>query len=226
MTGHHRTIWHRKETTGAAKEVSDFYGARSAIYALMIKAIGHRRSLRKYFEAGPYVHDRCRILDAGCGDGALIDVLHGIVDKRGLAAEFYGFDLTPEMLRQAQLRARRRTCHATHLMPADVRDVPHALPDSWAGVDAVVTAGMLEYLAKEELAPALGNLRAMLKPGGSLVAFISRDGAFNRKFLGNVWKANLYAEEELRAAFDQPGLRLTSIKPFRTWGFAVEAVAA
>src|SRR5687768_12656710 len=188
----HRSIWHRKEATGDAKEVADFYGARTAIYELMIRAVGHRKSLQRFFEAGPYVHEDCRILDAGCGDGALLDVLHGIVDRRKYKAELYGFDLTPEMLRKAQRGAARRTCHAVHLMPADVRDVPHSLPDSWAGLDAVVSAGMLEYLGKDELAPTLGKLRQLLKPGGSLVIFISRDGAFNRRFLGKIWKANLY----------------------------------
>jgi cyclopropane fatty-acyl-phospholipid synthase-like methyltransferase len=219
----HRTIWQRKDPSERSKAAHDLYAARAALYELMIMAVGHRRSLRRYFETRPYVRDGMRVLDAGCGSGALIDVLHSIVDRRKFAAEFHGFDLTPEMLKAARRRSARRTCHKVFLMPADVRDVPEALPDEWTGADLVVSAGMFEYLDKEELPDVLRRLGSMLKPGGTLAFFISREGRANRLALGKAWKANLFTEAEVRAIVDASGLRLASLTPFRTWGFAVEA---
>jgi len=105
-----------------------------------------------------------------------------------------------------------------------------ALPEGWADYDVVVTASMLEYVPRDRLAEALAGLRARLRPGGRLVAFVTRRNALTRWLVGRWWASNLYRRAELSAALERAGFSDFRFGRFPArawhlvlWGHIVEA---
>ena len=98
-----------------------------------------------------------RVLDAGCGHGPLMDSLR---ERGALVA---GFDLSPAMIDLA----------ADRLGPdADLRvaDLCEPLPYDDHEFDVVTCSLALHYV--QDCAPALAELRRVLRPGGRLVVSI------------------------------------------------------
>jgi len=98
-----------------------------------------------------------RILDAGCGSGALFALLR---DRGALVT---GFDSSAGMLEQA----RRRLGDDADLM---VADLGRPLPFADGVFDDVIASLVLHYL--EDWGPALAELRRVLKPGGRLIVSV------------------------------------------------------
>ncbi|MFD3454816.1 class I SAM-dependent methyltransferase [Streptomyces sp. NPDC058691] len=98
-----------------------------------------------------------RILDAGCGAGALFAALR---DRGALVS---GFDASAGMLELA----RRRLGEGADLQVADLGS---PLPYADDTFDDVVASLVLHYL--EDWEPALAELRRVLKPGGRLIASV------------------------------------------------------
>jgi SAM-dependent methyltransferase len=98
-----------------------------------------------------------RVLDAGCGHGPLM------VAMRDRGAFVAGFDLSPAMIDIAQNRLG--TC-------PDIRvaDLSETLPYEDDEFDVVTCSLALHYV--RDWAPALAELRRVLKPGGRLVVSI------------------------------------------------------
>ncbi|GAA2844624.1 class I SAM-dependent methyltransferase [Nonomuraea rubra] len=99
-----------------------------------------------------------RILDAGCGAGALMAALR----ERG--AVVTGIDSSAGML----AAARRRLGDDADLQVADVRD---PLPFADGTFDDVVASLVLHYL--EDWGPTLAEMRRVLRPGGRLIASVN-----------------------------------------------------
>lgn len=99
-----------------------------------------------------------RVLDAGCGAGALTGELHA----KGAAAA--GLDSSAQMLRLA----RDRLPASVDLHEGDLND---RLPFADAEFDDVVASLVLHYL--QDWTPALAELRRVLRQGGRL--FVSVD---------------------------------------------------
>ena len=109
---------------------------------LMLELIGDVRGLR--------------VLEVGCGDGALAVELA----RRG--ATVTGVDASERMIAAAQERARQADVPlALHLGPAE------ALPFEDAQFDVVVAQTILCFVA--DGSPAFGEIARALKPGGRLV---------------------------------------------------------
>jgi len=100
------------------------------------------------------------VLDLGCGPGALAVPLA----EQGRAV--VAFDLAPAMVAEA-----RRLVGPDNPRCAFVVGDATALPFDDASFDAVVTTGVLEYVANLEL--ALSEIVRVLRPGGYLVATAS-----------------------------------------------------
>lgn len=98
-----------------------------------------------------------RILDAGCGSGALFAELR----ERG--AMVTGIDASAEMLEVA----RRRLGADADLRTADLAN-PLPFPDD--AFDDVVASLVLHYL--RDWGPTLTELRRVLKPGGRLIVSV------------------------------------------------------
>jgi ubiquinone/menaquinone biosynthesis C-methylase UbiE len=96
-----------------------------------------------------------RVLDVGCGTGALLAALAERAPEAGLS----GIDLSPEMLKVARLRLGERA--ELHQARAE------RLPFADNGFDLVVSTSVLHYLA--DASAALLEMRRVLKPGGRLV---------------------------------------------------------
>ncbi|MEU2448639.1 class I SAM-dependent methyltransferase [Streptomyces sp. NPDC012765] len=98
-----------------------------------------------------------RILDAGCGSGALSAALH----DRG--AVITGIDASARML----TLARRRLGDDVALHVVDLSD---RLPFDDGAFDDVVASLVLHYL--EDWGPTLAELRRVIRPGGRLIASV------------------------------------------------------
>ena len=98
-----------------------------------------------------------RILDAGCGSGALSAAL---CDRGAVVT---GIDASARML----ALARRRLGDNVALHVADLSD---RLPFADAAFDDVVASLVLHYL--EDWGPTLAELRRVLRPGGRLIASV------------------------------------------------------
>jgi SAM-dependent methyltransferase len=94
------------------------------------------------------------VVDVGCGPG---QVGAYIADHRGV--QVIGLDLAPRTL---QIARRRRGL--TAVVSADLRHIP-LRSGSCGGVVAFYS---LPFLPRDHLLPALGELRRVLRPGGTL----------------------------------------------------------
>ncbi|MFD5879200.1 methyltransferase domain-containing protein [Streptomyces yangpuensis] len=157
-----------------------------------------------------------RILDAGCGAGALTAAL------RDRGADVTGLDVSAAML----ALARRRLGDDVALHRVDLRD---RLPFPDGEFDDVIASLVLHYL--EDWGPTLAELRRVLRPGGRLIAsvdhpfvaytfgdprpdyFATTDYAFDWTFGGRsvpmrFWRKPLHAMTD---AFAAAGFRLSVI---------------
>ncbi len=207
------------------------YTERPDAYARFIRFVLYPQGLRAYFHASPLLRrPGLRVLEAGCGTGALTFAVHDAATRRGAPlAALDAFDLTPAMLdRLRSARDRRRLANVA-LVEADVLALD-ALPPSWRDYDLVVTASMLEYVPRDRFAEALTGLRARLRPGGTLVLFVTRRNPLTRVLIGRWWESNLYTRAELADAFAHAGFIQIRFGRFplvarylATWGHVVEA---
>jgi SAM-dependent methyltransferase len=209
---------------------AELFSRRADSYARFIRFVGYSQGLRSYFLRSPLLRPQLRVLDAGCGTGALTLALRdALVQRRMPPLALHGFDLTPAMLERFHARLRARGISEVETRQADVLHLDQ-LPASWKGYDLVVTASMLEYVAPERLAEALGGLRGLLAPGGRFVLFITRRNWLTRPLIGRWWQANLYGAAELSERFRQAGFSRFGFGSFPVaarhlslWGHIVEA---
>lgn len=95
-----------------------------------------------------------KILDAGCGEGHLIDVMQqGRPD-----AEYYGFDVTKVAVESAMAR-----CPYAKIQQGDIASLP--IPDGF--FDVITCTEVLEHVIDYE--SVIKELRRILKPGGYLI---------------------------------------------------------
>ena len=207
-----------------------FFTDRHARYARFIRSMRYPEGLRAFFLASPLVRPDLRILDAGCGTGALTLAVRDACLRRACApAALHAFDLTPAMLDRLRGTMRRRGIDDVELAEANVLHLD-TLPTSWRDYDLVVSASMLEYIPRERFVEALRALRARLKDGGRFVLFVTRRNALTRMLIGRWWASNLYSARELTDAFQRAGFSRFTFRRFplaasylSVWGHIVEA---
>ncbi|HET7875195.1 MAG TPA: class I SAM-dependent methyltransferase [Methylomirabilota bacterium] len=100
--------------------------------------------------------DGRRVLDYGCGDGALLAPLSRAVGARGAV---HGFDPTPGALEFAERMLRARGLAAT--LHRDRADIPAA------SFDRIACTEVIEHVAEPEM--LLKDLARLLRPGGIAV---------------------------------------------------------
>ena len=175
----------------------DLFNRRADSYARFIRLVLYRQGIRSYFLRSPLLRSGLRVLDAGCGTGAITLALREALVRRGLSASLlHGFDLTPTMLSRFNDQMRTKGITGVETTQADVLQLD-GLPESWRDYDLVVSGSMLEYVPRDRLADALAGLRGLLAPGGVFVLFISRRNWLTRPVIGRWWQGNLYDESEL-----------------------------
>ncbi len=211
-------------------DARQLFTERPDVYARFIRAMRYPQGLRAFWLASPLLRSGLRVLEAGCGTGALTLALWQAAERRGIdLGEFSAFDLTPAMLDRLRATLRRRNIDGIRLAEANVLELD-ALPSGWRDYDLVISASMLEYVPRERFAEALRGLRARLKDGGRLVLFMTRRNPFTRALIGRWWQSNLYTAPELRQAFSAAGFARIRFPGFplaarylAAWGHVVEA---
>lgn len=171
-----------------------------------------------------------RVLDAGCGTGALTLALREAFLRRGLSpAILHGFDLTAAMLARLGTTLRAHSITDVGTIQGDVLRLD-LLPSSWRDYDLVVSASMLEYIPRNRFAEALAGLRDLLVPRGHFILFITRRNWLTIPMIGQWWQSNLYDEAELRERFREAGFQNVAFGAFplpalhlSLWGYIVEA---
>jgi ubiquinone/menaquinone biosynthesis C-methylase UbiE len=124
-------------------------------YARFIRAMRYPQGLRAFWVASPLLRPGLRVLDAGCGTGALTLALWDAAARRRIdLGALDGFDLTPAMLDRLRITAARRDLDHIRLTQANVLQLA-ALPASWRDYDLVVSAAMLEYVPRARFPDAL-----------------------------------------------------------------------
>jgi len=209
------------------------YSRRTALYESLIRYVGYRNGIEKVFrtKVAHALLPRARVLDAGCGAGAVTFALLEAYDRLAVpAGRVDGFDITPKMLQRFKenLRSNRET--RVRVVQADVLDLGSSLPADWAAYDLIVSSGMLEYVPRDRLSEALASLRRRLGPEGCLLLFISRKGLFNQLAMKHWWQANCYDAAELEFALCTAGFTSIAFHRFpaphaflNSWGWSVEA---
>lgn len=140
---------------------------------------------------------RSRILDAGCGGGSVLAELAGL-------GEAVGIEPSPAS------RARALARGTGPVLDARLEDLPFADGE----FDLAVTLDVLEHLPDER--PGLGELRRVVRPGGSLVVTVpahprmwSRHDDLNHHF-------RRYTRATLAAAASATGWRVARVTHFNT----------
>jgi SAM-dependent methyltransferase len=214
-------------TDGDARRL---FTERPDTYARFIRWVRYPQGLRAFWSRSPLLRPGLRILEAGCGTGALTLALYAALTRRRIPlAAFDAFDLTPAMLDRLRRALAERAITDVTLVQADVLRLD-ALPAGWRDYDLVVSASMLEYVPRAALITALAGLRARLRPGGTLVLFITRRNPLTRLMIGRWWQSNLYTRGELVEAFERAGFERIRFPGFplaarylACWGYVVTA---
>ena len=214
----------------ATSDARRFFTDRHETYARFIRALRYPQGLRAFFNHSPLVQPGLRILDAGCGSGALTLAVRDAFVRRGCEPRaLHGFDLTPAMLDRLRETLRSRAIHDVELVEANVLQL-ETLPAAWRDYDLVVSASMLEYVPRDRFVDALVGLRERLKQGGTFVLFITRRNPAMRLLIGRWWASNLYTAAELTDAFQRAGFARFAFRSFppaarslARWGHVVEA---
>ena len=198
--------------------VVKLYTERLATYRKFTSFFRSRDALRTLLESVGLLRPDLRILDAGAGFGtatfALSDALHRLsMEPKTIDA----FDLTHAMLARFRAELDSRGITQVRLKQANVLQLDQQLPLSWYSYDLIVSASMLEYVARPELSMALSALGARLGPHGTLLLVITRRNWITKILIEWWWQAARYSRRELRETFTAAGFGdlVFSSFPFR-----------
>ena len=199
-------------------------------YTRFIRLMLYPQGIRAFFQRCRLLGAGQRILDAGCGAGVVALALRQAMARRGpTPGLMHAFDLTPSIIQRFRQTLATQNIGDVEIAEADVLALD-ALPQGWTNYDLIVSASMLEYVARGQLADALRGLRELLTPEGRLILFITRRNWVMRLFIGLWWRSNLYSADELREAFKLAGHSQVYFRGFpltacylTIWGHVIEA---
>ena len=199
--------------------VQTLYTQKARLYEFFfVELLQWGKVLEVFFRENDYLQFGMKILDAGCGTGAVSRVLHHLARKQGLAGiTFHGFDLTSAMLELFRQWMEREGARGITLRQANVLELENQLPPDWTDYDLIVSSAMFEYLPKEKFGPALSNLGLLLKENGRLLVLITKRTWLTQWLGGKWWGANLYTQGELEAEFQQAGFTTIQFKALPDW---------
>jgi SAM-dependent methyltransferase len=188
--------------------VETLYTEKLNTYLRFISFFRSREALQALLEGVVLPRPNVRVLDAGAGFGtatfALLDALgHQNIEPETIDA----FDLTPAMLARFQAELDSRGITKVRLKQANVLGLDQQLPSSWNDYDLIVSASMLEYIAREDLSKVLSVLADRLAPHGTLLVIITRKNWITKILIERWWQAARYSRRELRDTFAAAGFR-------------------
>jgi SAM-dependent methyltransferase len=127
------------------------------------------------------------LLDAGCGPATFLR------EFVGLGMDLYGFDLTPEMVTEAQRVLKEKGVDPSHIWQGSVTN-----PESYRAAgdrlfDAAICLGVLPHIPAETDSAVVASLRDRVRPGG-LVVIEARNQLFGL-FTLNRYSYDLFVKE-------------------------------
>lgn len=111
--------------------------------------------MQKYVLKKPY------IVDYGCGNGVLIDLI-----GQNVIGQYEGYEVNDNALKEAKRKYGKKA--QTHFYKIK----PGILPKfgKKSRVDVVVLIGVLQYLTQSEISHVLARAKYVLRPGGVIIA--------------------------------------------------------
>jgi SAM-dependent methyltransferase len=189
-----------------AAAVERLYTEKLGAYRTFISFFRSQDAIRALLESSGVLGPELRILDAGGGFGTATFALLDALRCRNIQPQAIdAFDLTPAMLARFQAELDSRGITLVRLKQANVLELGQQLPPSWSGYDLIVSASMLEYVARPDLSQALSALGARLAQNGRLLVVITRKNWITRILIEWWWQAARYSRQELRDAFAAAG---------------------
>jgi len=185
-----------------APELSGLYDEAAPSWTRTLDRLGfpdaYETMFRRLLSGSPLAVEegvRPRVLDCGVGTGALSLAL-----GRAAAGPFDldGLDISVGMLAAADANLRAAGLNAA-LGQADIRSLPYA-DDAF---DLVMTSHVLEHLA--DPAAALTEMTRVLKPGGLLVACLTRRSALGM-LVHLKWRTHRVTPDQAQAWLRERGL--------------------
>ena len=208
----------------------ELFTGKHAVYARFIRLVLYPQGIEAFFRHAPSCapDNASSTPDVGRGSSRS---RFGTRARRGLTlGPIHAFDLTPAMIERFQRTLAVRRIEGVEIAEANVLALDN-LPQCWRDYDLIVSASMLEYVARDRLPDALRGLRDRLADDGRFVLFITRRNWFTRPFIGRWWHSNLYTAGELRQAFREAGFDHIEFRRFplaarylAIWGHIVEAL--
>lgn len=187
------------------EEVDKLYTTRLNTYRAFISFFRSRNGIRALLERFEFLRPGLRVLDAGAGFGTATFALLDVLRQRRIEPQVIdAFDLTPAMLEYFQAELDARGVILVRLKQANVLALGQ-FPPSWSDYDLIVSASMLEYLARVDLPQALSALRGRLAQNGTFLAIVTRKNWITKVFIEWWWHAARYSRQELREAFAAAG---------------------
>ena len=198
----------------ADNSVQTLYTQKAKLYQFFfVDLLQWGKVIETFFQENAYLHPGMKILDAGCGTGSVTRVLYDLTRRQGYEEiTFHGFDLSPAMLDLFRQWMNKEGVQDIQLQQANVLDLENQLPQGWAGYDLIVASAMLEYIPKEKLSQALGNLRNLLNQNGRLLVFVTKRTWIAQWIGAKWWKTNLFDREELERVLRQAGFTTSQKK--------------
>lgn len=214
-----------------ASLVERLYTRRAKLYGwFFIRLLRYGAGLKAFIRHHPRYWDASisRILDAGCGSGVLVQAIHTIAPRAD--RQFFALDLTQTMLDDLCNWAASQKKLDLTLRKTDVTDPAWPEAEGWSGYDLVMSSAMLEYVPKESISIALGNLRKSLADDGIFLLFITRKNFLMRWLIEKWWKARAYSKDEINSLLMEAGFTDVRFKRFpfpylhlNIWGHVIEA---
>ncbi len=141
--------------------------------------------------------DRALAVDAGTGDGALLDILAPLFER------VVALDRSAAQLARATERVQRRGYQNVTLLECDIAD-PEVTLALGAGADLVVAARVLHHAPSPR--PAFAELSELARPGGKVLVidYARHDDERLSEELADLWLG--FSPEELRSFAQDAGL--------------------
>ena len=192
----------------AASELEDRYDKAADTWQATISRLGFEDAYAELVDrVAPEVDDAAgtgplKVLDAGIGTGAMAIAF---ASRCGHPVDIVGIDLSSEMLRQAGGNLLELNL-AARLLLGDVTDLPFA--DNT--FDVVLVAHVLEHMAVPEV--ALAELCRVLRPGGALIACVTRRSSAGA-YVQLKWRTHRVDAETAVGWFLRCGIRCVRAVP-------------
>ena len=155
----------------------------------------------------PDWHDK-KILDAGCGTGA-------ILQRLGNPEKNVGIDLAPEAIEFCRQRG------LTNVRQGNI----NALPFDDASFDAIISSSVIYHDWVPDVARAVGEMRRVLRPGGVLIANVPAFRFLHSAHDDAVMTARRFRKPEIRALLMEQGFEIRRLTYWTTFLFPL-AIAA